>query len=83
MGEPNNKKSWRDSAKSWIMRFVKFNIIGTVVFLVATGIYGAAFPAFGAWTWMIASPAGGLLQFMLINYFNKKKKGVIFQQCEQ
>ncbi len=58
-------------------------MIGITVFLVGTVIYMAAFPAIGAWTWLIANAAGGLLQFMLISYFNNKKKGVIFQQCKQ
>ena len=83
VSEPSDRKGWVENAKSWIIRFVKFNIIGTVVFLVGTVIYVAAFPAIGAWTWLLANGAGGLLQFMLISYFNKKKKGVIFQQCKQ
>ncbi len=83
MSEAIDRKGWRESAKSWILRFIKFNVIGTVVFLVATVIYMAAFPAIGAWTWLLANAAGGLLQFTLITYFNKKKKGVIFQQCKQ
>ncbi|HUK84363.1 MAG TPA: hypothetical protein VLU95_00730 [Candidatus Acidoferrum sp.] len=81
MSEASDKKDWRERAKSWILRFVKFNIIGIAVFLVGTVIYGAAFPVLGEWTWVVASAFGGFLQFVLLNYFNKKKKGVIFQQC--
>ena len=83
MSEPSDRKGRVENAKSWIIRFVKFNIIGTVVFLVGTVIYVAAFPAIGAWTWLLANGTGGVLQFTLISYFNKKKKGVIFQQCKQ
>jgi O-antigen/teichoic acid export membrane protein len=82
MDGTSHRKRWFESAKSWIVRFIKFNVIGTVVFLVGTAIYAAAFPTFGAWTWLIASAGGGFLQFILISYFNKKKKGMIFQQCE-
>ena len=83
MSEASVKKGWRKRAKSWILRFIKFNLIGFTVFLVATVIYMAAFPAIGAWTWVLANGIGGLLQFTLISYFNSKKKGVIFQQFNQ
>ena len=82
MREPSSKKPWDKSVKSLIVRFIKFNIIGTVVFLIATAIYALAFPAFGIWTWFVANAGGSVLQFSLINYFNKKKRGAIFDKSE-
>ena len=65
--------------KPWIVRFIKFNLVGTVVFLVATLIYTVAFDTFGFWTWLIANGAGSILQFSLIAYLNKKKLGKMFE----
>ena len=67
-----------EKVKSWILRFIKFNIIGFTVFLIGTLIYAGLFSTFGAWSWVVASAAGGVLQFCLINYLNTKKKGKIF-----
>jgi hypothetical protein len=64
--------------KSWILRFIKFNIIGFGVFLMGTLIYAGLFSTFGAWSWVVASSAGGVLQFCLISYLNTKKKGKMF-----
>ena len=64
--------------KPWIVRFVKFNIVGTVVFLVATLIYAVAFDTFGFWTWLLANGAGSILQFSLFAYLNLKKMGKMF-----
>lgn len=67
----------------WIMRFIKFNIIGFTVFLISTVIYSALFSFLGFWTWLFANAAGSVLQFSLINYFNSKKNGNMFSSCEQ
>lgn len=77
------KKSFGERAKNWLVRFIKFNAVGFLVFLVGTAIYAFAFRTFGVWTWLIASGAGGILQFSLINYINKTKRGKIFDTCEQ
>jgi hypothetical protein len=82
MDKQSPKKAWSERAKIWIVRFIKFNIIGTAVFLVGTAIYGVSFPTFGAWTWLIANSVGSISQFSLVSYFNKKKRGVIFDKCE-
>jgi hypothetical protein len=82
MGRPSEKSSG-ERAKKWVFAFVKFNIVGFAVFLVATGVYAAAFNTFGAMTWLIASATGGILQFSLINYLNTTKRGKIFNSCEQ
>jgi hypothetical protein len=68
-------------ALTWAMRFVKFNLIGTIVFLIGSAISTSVFPYFGVWAWFVANSTGSVLQFLLITYFNKKKKGVIFEQC--
>jgi len=82
MDKQSPKRPRSERAKIWISRFIKFNIIGTAVFLVGTAIYGMVFPTFGAWTWLIANGVGSILQFSLVSYFNKKKRGVIFDKCE-
>jgi len=75
------KLTGQKKAKTWIVRFIKFNLVGFAVFLVGTAIFALAFPSFGAWTWLIANGTGSILQFSLISYFNRKKKGLMFEQC--
>jgi hypothetical protein len=78
-----SKKRFGEKAKDWIIRFVKFNIVGFIVFLIGTAIFTFAFRTFGAWTWLVANGTGGILQFSLINYLNRTKRGKIFDSCEQ
>jgi len=75
--------SFRYRAKYWFVRFIKFNIVGFIVFLVGTAVFALAFSTFGAWTWLISSGVGGVLQFSLISYLNKTKIGKMFDSCEQ
>ena len=82
MDKPS-KKSFKRRAKNWLLAFIKFNIIGFIVFLVGTAIFALAFSTFGAWTWLVASASGGILQFSLISYLNTTKRGKIFDSCEQ
>jgi hypothetical protein len=82
MDKPS-KKSFKIRAKNWLLAFIKFNIIGFIVFLVGTAIFAFAFSTFGAWTWLVASATGGILQFSLISYLNTTKRGKIFDSCEQ
>jgi len=65
------------------LAFIKFNIVGFIVFLIGTAIFALAFSTFGAWTWLIASASGGIMQFSLISYLNTTKHGKIFNACEQ
>jgi hypothetical protein len=76
-------KSFWERALKWLWRFIKFNIVGFSVFLIGTAIFLVAFRTFGVWAWVIASASGGVLQFILISYLNKTKKGNIFDGCEQ
>ena len=78
-----SEKSFEERAKKWIIRFIKFNLIGFIVFLIGTAIFAFAFSAFGEWTWLVASGTGGILQFSLISYLNRTKRGQIFDSCEQ
>jgi len=77
------KKSFGKTAKKWIIRFVKYNIVGFIVFLISTVIFTSAFTTFGAWAWFIANGAGGILQFCIISFLNKTKKGQIFDSNEE
>ena len=74
----SSEKSFEERAKKWILRFIKFNIVGFVVFLIGTAIFALAFSTFGEWTWLLASGIGGVLQFSLISYLNTTKRGKIF-----
>ena len=82
MAKPN-EKSFGERAKKWLFAFIKFNIVGFIVFLIGTAIFAVAFSTFGALTWLVASAAGGILQFSLINWLNTTKWGKIFDICEQ
>ena len=73
-----SEKSFEERAKKWIIRFIKFNIVGFVVFLIGTAIFALAFPTFGAWTWLIANCFGGILEFSLIDHINKTRNGKMF-----
>ena len=68
----------KKTAKTWLLRFIKFNIIGFVVFLIGTAVYALLFNTLGFWTWLVANAVGSVLQFSLVSYFNKKKKGTMF-----
>jgi hypothetical protein len=77
------KKGLRETLFEWLLRFIKFNIIGLGGFLVVTCIFVFAFSFFGEWTWIVASGTGGLLQFFLISYLNTTKIGKIFESSKQ
>ncbi|MGD0996396.1 MAG: hypothetical protein ABR909_12840 [Candidatus Bathyarchaeia archaeon] len=47
IGKPA-EKSFRETAKKWLLRFIKFNIVGFIVFLIGTAIFISAFTTFGA-----------------------------------
>jgi len=82
MGKPA-KKSFGETALKWLLRFIKFNIVGFIVFLIGTAIFALTFSTFGAWAWLVASGSGGILQFILISYLNRTNRGKIFDSCEQ
>lgn len=74
------KQAKQERVKTLILRFIKFNLVGFFVFLIGTAIFVLVFPHFGVWVWLIANGTGSILHFSLINYFNKKKRGIIFEQ---
>ncbi len=63
---------------NWILRFIKYNLVGTITFVVGTVIFWLAFSTFGAWTWFLANCFGGILEFSLIDYVNKTRNGRMF-----
>ena len=46
MGKPS-KKSFEGRAKKWLLAFIKFNVVGFIVFLVGTAIFALIFSTFG------------------------------------
>jgi preprotein translocase subunit Sss1 len=47
IGKPA-EKSFGETAKKWLLRFIKFNIVGFIVFLIGTAIFALTFSTFGA-----------------------------------
>ena len=72
---------YRDLIKKWGSRYIKYNVIGLTVFLLNIVIYVIIFPFLGEWSYIVVSVNGGIMEFTLIAYINKTKKGVIFESC--
>jgi len=77
------KWSFGKRAFKWIVRFIKFNIVGFSVFLIGTAIFTLTFKVLGSWAWFLASGTGGILQFILISLLNRTKRGEIFDSCQE
>ncbi|HUJ84926.1 MAG TPA: hypothetical protein VLV84_04905 [Candidatus Acidoferrales bacterium] len=71
----------KELIKKWGLRYIKYNVIGLAVFLLNIIIYVIIFPYFGEWSYIIVSINGGIMEFTLIAYINKTKKGLIFESC--
>jgi len=67
--------------KKWAWRYIKYNVIGLSVFLLNIVLYVILFNFLGEWSYIVVSVNGGIIEFALIAYFNKTKKGVIFDSC--
>ena len=69
------------SLQKWGWRYVKYNVIGIAVFLLNIVFYVMIFNSLGEWSYIVVSLNGGIIEFALISYFNKTKKGIIFESC--
>ena len=68
--------------RKWVLRYIKYNLIGAAVFLLSVTLYYLIlFPAFGEQGYVVVSVFGGIVEFTLITYFNKTKRGIIFDSC--
>ncbi len=74
-------RNFRALLKKWVWRYIKYNVIGLSVFLLNIVIYVLIFNYMGEWSYIIVSVNGGIIEFALIAYINKTKKGVIFDSC--
>ena len=72
---------FRELFKKWFLRYLKYNILGFAVFALNIAIYVIIFPFLGEVSYIIVSINGGIIEFTLIAYVNKTKKGVIFDGC--
>ncbi len=72
---------FREQLKKWFLRYLKYNIVGLAVFALNIAIYVIIFPFIGEMSYIIVSVNGGIIEFSLIAYVNKTKKGVIFDGC--
>ena len=73
--------SFRALIKKWVWRYIKYNIVGLTVFIFNIGIYVTIFPFLGEWSYILVSVDGGIIEFLIISYINRTKKGVIFDAC--
>ena len=64
----------------WVSRYIKFSLIGTVTWAIATVLYLSLFRFFGELTWLVTLFTG-VIEFALITIFNKKRKGKMFDSC--
>jgi hypothetical protein len=71
----------RVSIKKWLLRYIKYNVIGLSVFMLNIVVYFVIFPYLGAMSYIIVSVNGGIIEFALIAYFNQTKRGTIFDSC--
>jgi hypothetical protein len=67
--------------KKWLLRYIKYNVIGLSVFLLNIVIYVIIFPFLGEMSYVVVSVNGGVIEFALIAYVNQTKKGIIFDSC--
>jgi hypothetical protein len=81
MEELKRMSKFRELFKKWFLRYLKYNIVGLSVFALNIAIYVIIFPFLGEMSYIIVSLNGGILEFALIAYINKTKKGVIFESC--
>ena len=80
-GELKHMSKLSAISKKWLWRYIKYNVVGLTVFLINIGIYVIIFPFFGEWSYIVVSVIGGVMEFALITYVNKTKKGIIFESC--
>lgn len=75
---PLNKTLSSTTIKKWSIRFIKYNLIGMVVFGASTIVYVILFPMFYEWTLIFSSIAGGIIDFTLVAYLNRTGKWHMF-----
>jgi inner membrane protein involved in colicin E2 resistance len=71
----------KELIKKWCLRYIKYNIIGLSVFLLNIVLFVILFNSLGEWAYIVVSVNGGILEFVLISYVNRKKHGMIFESC--
>ncbi len=71
----------RGLIRKWALRYIKYNIIGIGVFLINVVLFVILFNFLGEWAYIVVSVNGGIIEFILISYVNRKKHGVIFDSC--
>jgi len=71
----------KDLFKKWALRYIKYNVIGLAVFILNIVLYVLLFNFFGEWAYIVVSVNGGIIEFALISYFNRTRKGIIFDGC--
>ena len=68
------------SIVKWVSRYIKFSLIGTLTWAIATVLYISFFRVLGEMAWLVTLFTG-VIEFALITVFNKKRKGKMFDSC--
>ncbi len=70
------------TGKIWkyVLRYIKFSLIGTLTWAIATVLYLSLFKFFGELTWLVTLFTG-VIEFALITVFNKRREGKMFDGC--
>ena len=69
--------------KKYILRFIKYNLVGSSVFFLNVGIYYAVYyPLFKESAVWPLSITGALLEFTALTIVNRTKLGNMFDTCK-
>ena len=66
----------------WVSRYIKFSLIGTLTWAIATVLYFFFFKFLGEMAWLVTLFTG-VIEFGLITVFNKKRRGKMFDSCTE
>lgn len=59
-------------------RFIKFEMIGTIVWLISTTLFFTLFSFLGQYAWFVTLGTG-FIEFALLSIVNKHSKGIMFE----
>ena len=62
----------------WAWRYIKFSIIGIVVWAISTTLFFILFPVLGQYAWFVTLGTG-VIEFAMLSVVNKHSKGVMFE----
>lgn len=70
--------------KELAVNYIKYNIVGVATFSIGIVLYYTfLYGLFGEQAYLIVSIFSGFIQFSLITYLNKTKRGKMFDACKE